>query len=223
MADEQETKEQRRARWKMQRRLKNARSEGMMQGIVSMLQPGDVVLDCGANVGAVCEPLAQSGATVHAFEPDPYAFEQLSQRVGGYDNVTLHNVAVGTRAGTVQLQRAAGFDDDPAKNSVKSTILDGGRSTDGGETVDVELIDFPALVRDILAQHGTIAFLKMDIEGAELELIETMFAADMFDPIRLTVVETHEKKFKELRPRYAQLRADVGAKYPITKINLDWI
>ncbi|MFD1508890.1 FkbM family methyltransferase [Lacimonas salitolerans] len=223
MTDEQENKEQRRARWKMQRRLKNARSEGMMQGIVSMLQPGDVVLDCGANVGAVCEPLAQSGATVHAFEPDPYAFSQLSARVGQFDNVTLHNAAVGSHAGTVKLQRATGFDDDPARNSVKSTIIEGGRSTDGGETVDVEMIDFPAFVRALLAEHGKIAFLKMDIEGAELDLMETMFAADMFEDIRLTVVETHEKKFKELRPRYAKLREDVGAKYPITKINLDWI
>jgi len=222
MLDE-EQKRQRRARWKEQRRLKNARSEGMMQGIVSMLQPGDVVLDCGANVGAVCEPLAQSGATVHAFEPDPYAFSQLSARVGQFDNVTLHNAAVGSHAGTVKLQRATGFDDDPARNSVKSTIIEGGRSTDGGETVDVEMIDFPAFVRALLAEHGKIAFLKMDIEGAELDLMETMFAADMFKDIRLTVVETHEKKFKELRPRYAKLREDVGAKYPITKINLDWI
>lgn len=222
MLDE-EQKRQRRARWKEQRRLKNARSEGMMLGIVSMLQPGDVVLDCGANVGAVCEPLAQSGATVHAFEPDPYAFSQLSARVGRFDNVTLHNAAVGSHAGTVKLQRATRFDDDPARNSVKSTILEGGRSTDGGEMVDVEMIDFPAFVRALLAEHGRIAFLKMDIEGAELELMETMFAADMFEDIRLTVVETHEKKFKELRPRYAKLREDVGAKYPITKINLDWI
>lgn len=222
MLDE-EQKRQRRARWKEQRRLKNARSEGMMQGIVSMLQPGDVVLDCGANVGAVCEPLAQSGATVHAFEPDPYAFSQLSARVGQFDNVTLHNAAVGSHAGTVKLQRATGFDDDPARNSVKSTIIEGGRSTDGGEMVDVEMIDFPAFVRALLAEHGKIAFLKMDIEGAELDLMETMFAADMFEDIRLTVVETHEKKFKELRPRYAKLRKDVGAKYPITRINLDWI
>ncbi|MCM2560707.1 FkbM family methyltransferase [Lutimaribacter sp. EGI FJ00015] len=222
MLDDQK-KEQRRARWKMQRKIKNARSEGMMQGIVSMLEPGDVVLDCGANVGAVCEPLAQSGATVHAFEPDPYAFGQLSARVGHYDNVTLHNVAVGTGQGIVKLQRAEGFADDPAKNSVKSTILEGGRSTAEGDTVDVELIDFPEFVKATLQEHGKIKFLKMDIEGAELELMEKMFADDMFENITLTVVETHEKKFKELRPRFAKLREDVGAKYPITKINLDWI
>ncbi|SDI56221.1 FkbM family methyltransferase [Lutimaribacter saemankumensis] len=223
MAEEQDKKQRRRARWKEQRKLKNARSEGMMLGIVSMLEPGDVVLDCGANVGAVCEPLARTGAIVHAFEPDPYAFGQLSERVGKYDNVTLHNVAVGTKKGTVKLQRAEGFDDDPARNSVKSTILEGGRSTAEGDTVDVELIDFPKFVKALLKKHGKIAFLKMDIEGAELELMEKMFAADMFENIKLTVVETHEKKFKDLRPRFARLREDVGAKYPVTKINLDWI
>lgn len=188
-----------------------------------MLEPGDVVLDCGANVGAVCGPLAETGATVHAFEPAPYAYEQLSKRVEGQKNVTLHNVAVGTEAGTVKLMRAEGFDDDPAKNSVKSTILEGGRSTTEGETVDVELIDFIKLCKELIKKHKKIAFLKMDIEGAELDLPEKMLAEDMFDKIGLTVVETHEKKFKELRPRYRALREAVAAKYPITKINLDWI
>lgn len=223
MAEQTEKELKRKARFKEQRKIKTAYANGLMQGILSMLEPGDVVLDCGANVGAVCEPLAQTGATVHAFEPDPYAFGQLSARVGGYKNVTLHNVAVGTRKGTVKLIRAEGFEDDPAKNSVKSTILEGGRATEGGDAVDVELIDFIALMREMIKKHKKIAFLKMDIEGAELDLIETMLAADMFDKITLTVVETHEKKFRELRPRYRALREAVAARYPQTRVNLDWI
>ena len=63
----------------------------------------------------------------------------------------------------------------------------------------------------------------MDIEGAELDVLEAMEAQGLFDKIKLTVAETHEKKFKHLRPRFAALRATVGAKYPITKVNLDWI
>lgn len=223
MKDVTDKEQQRKARFREQRKIKTAYAKGLMQGILSLLEPGDVVLDCGANVGAVCEPLAQTGATVHAYEPDPFAYGQLSQRVSSYANVTLHNVAVGTHAGTVKLIRAEGFENDPARNSVKSTILDGGRATEGGNTVDVDLIDLTAVVRDLVAQHGKIAFLKMDIEGAELELIETMLAADLFDNITLTVVETHEKKFKELRPRYRALREAVTARYPVTKVNLDWI
>lgn len=45
----------------------------------------------------------------------------------------------------------------------------------------------------------------------------------LFDDIQLTVAETHERKFKELRPRFAALRAAVAEAYPPTRVNLDWI
>lgn len=214
---------------KFKRRAKrNARAEfarGLMQGILSMLRPGDVVLDCGANVGAVTGPLAETGATVHAFEPDPFAFEKLSERVAGMNNVVLHNAAVGVAAGKVQLMRAANFDDNPMSGSVKSTIITGGRNIDeaDGATIAVTMIALPDLIREIAAKTGELAFLKMDIEGAELDLLEHMQAHGLFDLVRLTVAETHENKFRDLRPRFAALRAAVADTYPVTRFNLDWI
>lgn len=214
---------------KFKRRAKrNARAEfarGLMQVILSMLRPGDVVLDCGANVGAVTGPLAETGATVHAFEPDPFAFEKLSERVAGMNNVVLHNAAVGVAAGKVQLMRAANFDDNPMSGSVKSTIITGGRNIDeaDGATIAVTMIALPDLIREIAAKTGELAFLKMDIEGAELDLLEHMQAHGLFDLVRLTVAETHENKFRDLRPRFAALRAAVADTYRVTRVNLDWI
>lgn len=214
---------------KLKRRHRRDRREsharGLMQGILSMLQPGDVVIDCGANLGDISGPLADTGAHVHAFEPDPYNFDKLQERLGHLSNVTLHNAAVGTAAGTVRLMRAANWNDNPDLASVKSTIISGGRNIAEaeGDGIDVALIDFPAFLRDLIAAHGHIAFLKMDIEGAELDLLEEMERQDLFHPIRLTVAETHERKFKELRPRFEALRARIGAAYKITKVNLDWI
>ena len=201
-------------------------ARGLMQGILSMLTPGDVVFDCGANVGDVTAPLAETGGTVHAFEPDPYAFDQLSKRVKGMGHVTLHNAAVGVTAGTVQLMRAANFDDNPKGGSVKSTVISGGRNIneDAGATIDVQMIALPDLIRAEAAQAGgQIAFLKMDIEGAELDLLEHMQAENLFDLVRLTVAETHENKFRDLRPRFAALREAVAAHHPVTRVNLDWI
>jgi hypothetical protein len=85
------------------------------------------------------------------------------------------------------------------------------------------MIDFPAFVQGLVAQHGRVAFVKMDIEGAELDLLESMDRQNLFPAIGLTVAETHEKKFRHLAPRFAALRVSVAAKYPITKVNLDWI
>lgn len=198
-------------------------AKGLMQGIVSMLKPGDVVLDCGANIGEVTAPLAETGAHVHAFEPDPFAFERLTKRMRGVENVTLHNAAVAVQAGRLRLMRAANFDDNPKAGSVKSTLLTGGRNINEDEGIEVEVIALPAFIRSCAADHGEVAFLKMDIEGAELELLEHMQAEGLFDHVRLTVAETHETKFADLRERFAALRAAVGAAHPITKVNLDWI
>ncbi len=206
------------------RDLREAHARGLMQGILSMLRPGDVVVDCGANQGVISGPLADTGAVVHAFEPDPYNFAKLTERFAGQANVHLHQQAVGTSAGTVRLMRAANWDANPDLASVKSTIVVGGRNiAETGNGIDVPMIDFCAFLRGLVATHGRIAFVKMDIEGAELELLAAMLAQGMFDDIHLTVAETHERKFKDLRPAFADLRAAISAAHPITRVNLDWI
>lgn len=214
---------------KLQRRQarnqRAAHAKGLMQGICSLLKPGDIVLDCGANVGAVTVSLARTGATVHAFEPDPYAFEKLTEAVQGFANVTLHNAAVGVEAGSIRLMRAENFADNPDGASVKSTVISGGRKIDEteGQAIDVALISLPETIETLFAGHGELAFVKMDIEGAELDILETMMDRGLFDKVRLTVAETHENKFKAQRPRFKALRKAVADAYPVTKVNLDWI
>jgi FkbM family methyltransferase len=139
--------------------------------------------------------------------------------------VVLHNAAVGVAAGSVRLMRAANFEENPMAGSVKSTVITGGRNIDEGQgaSIEVAMIALPDLIRTIAAEKGEVAFLKMDIEGAELELLENMQAHGLFDLVRLTVAETHENKFRDLRPRFAALREAVATHYPVTRVNLDWI
>jgi FkbM family methyltransferase len=207
------------------RNQRAAHAKGLMQGICSMLTDKDIVLDCGANVGEVTSVLAATGATVHAFEPDPYAFGKLEKRTQAMPNVVRHNAAVGVKAGTIKLMRADNFDDNPKGASVKSTVLSGGRKIDEdeGRAIDVQLLSFFDFIDDLYRDHGQIAFVKMDIEGAELEILEQMHERDFFDRIRLTVAETHENKFKTLRPRFKALRERTTEAFPITRVNLDWI
>lgn len=207
------------------RNQRAAHAKGLLLGICSMLKPGDIVLDCGANVGEVTLPLARTGATVHAFEPDPYAFAKLGEATREVPNVVLHNAAVGVETGTIRLMRAENFAENPRGASVKSTVISGGRKIDesGDGGIDVEMVSLLDIVTELAAEHGEVAFLKMDIEGAELDILEHMRAKGLFDKVRLTVAETHENKFKALRPRFKALRDAVSAEYPITRVNLDWI
>lgn len=205
------------------RNMRKAGAHGFLAGVCAMLRPGDLVMDCGANMGVITAILAATGADVIAYEPDPYTFEKLQEKFSGVANVTLVNAAVGVGSGTVRLMRANNFATNPAGASVSSTILDGGRRIDAENAVEVPLVDFPQLVRDMAAQRGGISFVKMDIEGAELEILEQMDADDLFQHVRCLVAETHEKKFADLRGRYKSLRESFSQKYPAGRVNLDWI
>lgn len=132
---------------RMKRNLRKSWAEGYMTAITAMLKPGDLVMDCGANMGVVTAVLAATGADVIAYEPDPFAFGTLQSKFADMPNVTLVNAAVGVGAGTVRLMRADNFGENPEGASVKSTILDGGRRIDSENSVEVPLIDFPGLVR----------------------------------------------------------------------------
>ena len=217
------TEDERKARRRAKRNLRHAEAMGFLKGVTAMLRPGDLALDCGANVGVVSSLLADTGADVISYEPDPYAFAQLSDALGDRQNVQLINAAVGASSGNVRLMRASNFDEDKKGASVKSTIVDGGRMIAAENYVDVKLLDFLTILSGEIENRGEIAFVKMDIEGAELELLEAMDAADLIKDIRCLVVETHERKFAELRPRFRALREVFSEKYPKRQVNLDWI
>ncbi len=208
---------------RQKKQLRKAWAEGYLTAICSMLKPGDLVMDCGANMGVVTERLAATGADVIAYEPDPFAFATLVEKFGALPNVTLVNAAVGVGTGTVRLMRADNFGTNPEGASVRSTILDGGLRIDADNSVEVPLLDFPSLVREKTAARGEIAFVKMDIEGAELEILEVLHRDGLFANLRCLVAETHERKFRDLRDRYKALRAVVAEAYPTGKVNLDWI
>lgn len=206
-----------------QRTARMAWAEGFLTAVCGFLRPGDVAIDCGANVGAVSARLLASGADVIAFDPEPWAIEKLQARFAGEHRYHLHNAAVGCTEGTITLFRAANFDQNEKNASVKSTVVSGGRMINEGAGISVPQVDFVAFLQKLIAERGEIAFLKMDIEGAELDLLDAIDRAGLFASIRCTVAETHENKFPDLRPRYASLRAHFAQRYRPEHVNLDWI
>ncbi|MDC0335567.1 FkbM family methyltransferase [Pseudodesulfovibrio sp.] len=76
----------------------------------SLLHPGvkprkgDVILEVGAGKGGATKLfLKETGhnCTIHGLEPDPEFFEILQQQTGGYDNVTLGQLAFASKPGTL--------------------------------------------------------------------------------------------------------------------------
>ncbi len=74
---------------------------------LSLLRPGDCVLDVGANIGyftLLSSSLVGSGGQVHAFEASPQIMQTLDKNIklNHASNVVLHNEAVLDRLGVVE-------------------------------------------------------------------------------------------------------------------------
>lgn len=182
------------------------------------LKPGDVALDCGANVGSFTERMAMQGAEVHAFEPDPYSFGRLTERVGKYPNVTCHNAAVGTQAGSITLYRRPDFERNPEKYSLSSSVF-ADKSNVGEETgFEVEQIDLIAFAEKL---EKPVAITKIDVEGAEVPILEEMLRRDRVALFGKIFVETHENRIPSLAERTQKLR-DALAQNRAGQAYLDW-
>lgn len=214
--------DERKARRRRQRELRKAQAFGMLEGLCAGLTADSVCVDCGAHYGTITTRLARTGARVHAFEPDPHSFAQLTAAAGDLPNVTLHNAAVSVAPGTLTLWRNHLFDSNTAEGSTGSTIIAENKDRNPDNAVTVPAIDLPAFLADLLARHGRLAFLKIDIEGAEVEILERLVQTDILPRINLTVVETHQWLFPQWQDRYDALDR-IAAERPDLRLNLHWI
>jgi FkbM family methyltransferase len=123
------------------------------------LQPGDIVLDVGANIGwfaVFFDRIAPEGVEILAFEPDPLNFELLSHnlRVNGCRKVTAVQRAVSDARRTSKLYLY------PDKNRGRHTLV----PSEGREVLEVETITLDEFLGD---RADRVRFMKMDIEGHE--------------------------------------------------------
>lgn len=185
---------------------------------VAGLKPGDLAIDLGANAGLFTEAMARTGADVLAFEPDPHAFGLLTARMAAYPNARLFPRAAGAEAGSFQLYRHHDFDSAPDRRSTSSSLIAGKRNVSAQHAVTVEVVDFTAYLAGL---DRDIALIKIDIEGAEVALLERLLAHPVADRIKAVFVETHERMLPDLAARTAALKPLARARLrPV--INWDW-
>ncbi len=126
-------------------------------------QAGDLVFDLGAHAGVSTYFLSQAvgpSGRVFAFEPDPQVWESLTRNIAdlGMENVRAVQAAVAGQGGKLPFQ---------AEGSLGSALVSVA-SRAGGGTIAVDAITFSDACQ---MAGGPPRFVKMDIEGAELEVI----------------------------------------------------
>src|SRR6266478_1767473 len=130
-----------------------------------LLQPGQNVIDIGANYGVYTLPMAQKvGASGHvwAFEPASSTAQYLAQGVAanGFGHVTLEQNAVSSAPGSAQLALHL--------HSELRSIVHGAAPPGGSEKVSVVTLD------DCMDQFHwrDIDLIKIDAEGEEANIVK---------------------------------------------------
>lgn len=109
--------------------------------------------------------------------------------------------------------------EDEVKWSVGSSLLQ-----DKGNVLHdkYQIIDVIRLSDFIASLDKPIKILKIDIEGAEYELVEDLIETGTYKNIDQIYVETHARKVPRLREK-DQLLRDKIKQQDIQNINLNWI
>lgn len=160
-----------------------------------------LIIDCGANIGLSIIYFKKlfPEATVIGFEPDEKIFEALEHNIRSFDlpNVRLFKKACWSKETTLQFY---------------SEGADAGRtatSFDKENVVSVETVR----IKDFLDKE--IAFLKIDIEGAEFEVLED--AAENLTNVKNIFIEYHSFVGQEQKlPEILSILKDAGFRLHIS-------
>jgi FkbM family methyltransferase len=184
---------------------------------IRAMPPGSLVIDGGANVGNVTSLFARHGFEVHAFEPDPAASAVFERRFGDNPMIHLHCAALGTEATTMRLYRTKQFATRGVKATTSSTLFPRESHSDA-DSAEVEVVDLAAFIAGL---GRRVDLLKLDVEGAEIPILERVIDLGLHREIGLVFAETHERHSPDLAERTARLRRRLERE-AIANINLDW-
>lgn len=144
--------------------------------IQSLLDASSVVFDFGVNQGQFSQWIAQhTQAKIYGYEADPRLFSKLK----AVNNAIFMNIAVAAKNGKLAL-----FLGD---SMCSSCVYEKVAGEDG--IIEVSANSLETIMQD----HGiqTVDLIKMDIEGAELGILENISAATA-PQIKQITVEFHE-------------------------------
>jgi FkbM family methyltransferase len=119
-----------------------------------------VVVDLGSHIGTsiLFFRVRHPGAEIHGFEPDPRTFARLRANVGALPDVTIDPRAASGSGGRARFHSAG--------NSLASSLI---ADAEPGRDVTVACVTLDQIFDELGVDR--IDLLKLDVEGAEYELL----------------------------------------------------
>jgi FkbM family methyltransferase len=165
------------------------------RSVLMGFRPGDLIFDVGANQGYKTDIFLRLGARVVAIDPDPANHKRLAEKFLRY-RFRAKPVKIIERALSDRVGLAALWVDSPgsAMNTLSSKWVEVLRQDQGrfderlefGERREVETTTLDTL----MGEHGRPFFLKIDVEGFEVEVLRGLSR-----PIRFLSFEVNLPEF----------------------------
>lgn len=163
---------------KLRRELKYGEKEIAL--IPYLIDKNKVCLDVGANVGVYSELMSRYCEKVHAFEPNPKIYSIL-QRCSS-QNVECHQIALSDSDGRSELR----IPRTKKGHSNQGSSLSKVKVPDNYDAIEVSTVRLDSL------NLGTIGFIKIDVEGFELSVLDG--AKNTLDRYRPTLLIELEER-----------------------------
>ena len=154
------------------------------------VNPGDLVFDVGAHVGDRVATFRRLGARVVAIEPQP-ALRTTLKLLRRWDReLVIEPVALGRAEGTVELKLNR---DNPTVSTASPDFIRAAAGAPGWEaqawttSIVVPMTTLDALI----VRHGTPAFIKIDVEGFEAEVLAGLSRPVAALSFEFTTIQRH--------------------------------
>ncbi len=153
-----------------------------------------IFIDAGAHIGQSIELFLNSNIEnkqdyeIYSFEAHPLNFEKLKQKYRKNQNINLYNLCVWIKNNDIKFYEKKKFNYNQGNSIIKTK-----KGLNTKKPLIVQGIDFSSFISDNFSKNDYI-ILKMDIEGAEYEVLDKMILDRTIEYIDLLLVEFHNNK-----------------------------
>jgi FkbM family methyltransferase len=151
---------------------------------IRSMTSGQVFYDIGANIGVFSLVATKNPKiiAIHSFEPDPESFKFLELNISRNNakKIVSHNFAIGENEGSARLTKKIGHSG--------ASKIDSEKNSTSGQFSSITMVNHNYL-NSTLDSGTEKYFVKIDVEGYELEVLTTLRNAEFFNSVEKLFIE----------------------------------